>query len=271
MKPRHDDPGGIMRRLSNGILTILVLIAVYAALGNAGTSRSFPNSEIDVRKIIDRVDRIFRGNSSIGTMEMSVVTSHWRRDMTLAIWSEGTDKVLVKVLAPKKEAGTATLKVGPDIWNYLPKIDRTIRIPTSMMMASWMGSHFTNDDLVKESRLVRDYDIKLSFEGVRAGQEVYEFTLIPLPQAPVVWGRVIMEVRKNDLMPLWAKYYAEDGRLKRTLAFSQFREMGGRLIPSVMHMTPEDKPGEYTEIRYTELKFDIPLPPGTFSLAALRK
>jgi outer membrane lipoprotein-sorting protein len=191
--------------------------------------------------------------------------------MTLAIWSEGTDKVLVKVLAPKKEAGTATLKTGSDIWNYLPKIDRTIRIPTSMMMASWMGSHYTNDDLVKESRLVRDYETKLSFEGVREGEEVYEFTLTPLPRAPVVWGRIVMEVRKRDLMPLRARYFSEDGRLKRTLIFSRFREMGGRLVPSVMRMTPEDKPGEYTEIRYTELKFDVTLPPDTFSLAALRK
>ena len=260
-----------MRRSKNGLFWILLLILVNAALGNAWVVRYSPRSEIDVRKIIDRIDRIFRGNSSIGTMEMSVVTSRWRRDMTLAVWSEGTEKVLVKVLAPKKEAGTATLKVGSDIWNYLPKIDRTIRIPTSMMMASWMGSHFTNDDLVKESRLVRDYDTKLSFEGVRNDQEVYEFTLTPLPQAPVVWGRIIMEVRRKDLMPLWARYYAEDGRLKRTLTFSQFREMGGRLIPSVMHMTPEDKPGEYTEMRYTDLKFDIPLPSDTFSLAALRK
>ena len=260
-----------MRRPKNDLFAILLLIAAYAALGNAGITKSSPDSEIDARKIIDRIDRILRGNSSIGTMEMSVVTSRWRRDMTLSIWSEGTEKVLVKVLAPKKEAGTATLKVGSDIWNYLPKIDRTIRIPTSMMMASWMGSHFTNDDLVKESRLVRDYDTKLSFEGVRDNQEVYEFTLIPLPQAPVVWGRIVMEVRKRDLMPLRARYYAEDGRLKRTLAFSQFREMGGRLVPTIMHMTPEDKPGEYTEIRYIELTFDVPLPPDTFSLAALRK
>ena len=260
-----------MKRFQHGALAIITLIMAHAALGNARIAISFQAAEIDARTIIDRIDGILRGNSSIGTMEMSVVTSHWRRDMTLAIWSEGTNKVLVKVLAPKKEAGTATLKVGSDIWNYLPKIDRTIRIPTSMMMASWMGSHFTNDDLVKESRLVRDYDIKLSFEGSRGGEEVYEFTLTPFPKAPVVWGRIVMEARKKDLMPLWSKYYAEDGRLKRTLAFSQFRKMGGRLVPSVMHMTPEDKPGEYTEIRYSELKFDIPLPPDAFSLAALRK
>jgi hypothetical protein len=204
-------------------------------------------------------------------MEMTVATRRWRRDMTLALWSEGTEKVLVKVLEPRKEAGTATLKVGSDIWNYLPKIDRTIRIPTSMMMAAWMGSHFTNDDLVKESRLIRDYEIQLSFEGPRNGVAVYEFTLMPLPQAPVVWGKIVMEVRKADLMPTWARYYAEDGELKRSMTFSDYRVMGGRLVPSVMRMVPEDKPEEYTEIRYTELQFDIQLPGDTFSLAALRK
>jgi outer membrane lipoprotein-sorting protein len=191
--------------------------------------------------------------------------------LTLAIWSEGAEKVLVKVLAPKKEAGTATLKDGSDIWNYLPKIDRTIRIPTSMMMSSWMGSHFTNDDLVKESRLTRDYDIRISFEGMRDAREVYEFSLQPLPNAPVVWGKIVMEVRKQDLMPVWSKYYAEDGQLKRTMIFSNYQVMGGRLVPSIMRMTPADKPLEHTEIRYTQLQFDVPLSKETFSLAALRR
>jgi outer membrane lipoprotein-sorting protein len=229
------------------------------------------DAQVDAKSIVDRVDRLLRGNSSIGKMEMSVVTRRWRRDTMLAVWSEGNDKFLVKVLEPRKEVGTATLKVGSDIWNYLPKIDRTIRIPTSMMMASWMGSHFTNDDLVKESRLIRDYDIRFSFQGSRQGTPVYEFTLIPLPQAPVVWGRIVMEVRTQDLMPTWSRYYAEDGQLKRTLTFSEYRTMGGRLVPSVMRMVPEDKPDEYTEIRYSELKFDVPLPDLTFSLASLRR
>jgi hypothetical protein len=250
-----------MLSLSAALLALAPLTFIVRARG----------AEVKAREIVDRVDRILRGNSSVGRMEMSVATRRWRRDMTLAVWSEGTEKALVKVLEPKKEAGTATLKAGSDIWNYLPKIDRTIRVPTSMMMASWMGSHFTNDDLVKESRLVRDYDIRLAFEGRRAGSEVYEFTLTPHPQAPVVWGKIVMEVRKKDLMPAWARYYAEAGQLKRTMTFSEYREMGGRLVPSVMRMTPEDKPGEFTEIRYLELKFDLPMNPDTFSLSSLRK
>jgi outer membrane lipoprotein-sorting protein len=225
----------------------------------------------DARDLVDRVDRMLRGDSSTGTVEMSVVTQRWQRDMTLSIISEGTDKVLVKVLEPRREEGTATLKVGSDIWNYLPKIDRTIRVPSSMMMASWMGSHFTNDDLVKESRLIHDYEVRTSFEGVRDGVDVYEFTLTPLPDAPVVWGEIVMEVRKNDLMPTWSRYYGEDGKLRRTMEFSEHQRMGGRMVPARVRMVPVDKPGEYTEMRYRDLEFDIPIPSGTFSLAALRR
>ena len=235
-----------------------------------GWSGSFGGT-IDAKAIVEYVDQILRGESSMARVEMAVKTRRWERAMTLEILSEGNERALVKVLAPKKEEGTATLKVESDIWNYLPKIDRTIRVPTSMMMASWMGSHFTNDDIVKESRLVRDYEIDLSFDGARDGLSVYEITLIPRPAAPVVWGKILIRVRKEDRMPLWSKYYAEDGSLKRTMFFSDFQTMDGRLVPSVLRMEPADKTGEFTEVRYHQLDFDVPIPKGTFTLASLRK
>ena len=228
-------------------------------------------STLQATEIIDRVDRLLRGDSSYGVAEMSIVTRRWRRTKTFEIWSEGTERALIRILNPKKEEGVATLRSGSDMWNYLPKIDRTIRIPTSMMMASWMGSHFTNDDLVKESSLIRDYDVAIMYEGEREGVAVYEFTLTPLPDAPVVWGRLEYQVRKNDLMPVWARYYDEDGELKRTLVFSNFRILGGRLVPTEMRFMPQNKPEEYTQITYRELEFDIRLPKDLFSLAALRK
>jgi outer membrane lipoprotein-sorting protein len=230
-----------------------------------------PAPAVDARDIVDRVDRLLRGDSSEGEMTMAVVTRRWTRTLTMTVWSEGTEKALIKVTAPPKEAGTATLKTGNEIWNYLPKIDRTIRVPTSMMMASWMGSHFTNDDLVKDSRLVRDYDIAISFAGARAGVEVWEFVLTPRPEAPVVWGRIVLEVRQKDLMPTWAKYYGDDGADKRTLTFSDYRIMGGRLVPAKTAVTPADKPDESTVITYRRLAFDVRLPPDTFSLAALKR
>jgi outer membrane lipoprotein-sorting protein len=239
-------------------------------LGFVTLTLSAQPSQEQAKEIIDRVDRMLRGNSSMGLVEMTVATRQWKRTTELQIWSEGTDKVLVRVEAPKKDQGTATLRVGDNIWNYLPKIDRVIRVPTSMMMASWMGSHFTNDDLVKDSRLVRDYDIKIEYEGPRDGVEVYEFLLIPRPEAPVVWGKIVYQIRKADLMPVWAKFYGEDGKLKRVATFSDYRMMGGRLVPARMRMEPEDKPGEYTEMTYLELDFDIKIPENTFSLNALR-
>lgn len=247
-----------------------VAAALVAALAHAQPPASVPPGT-DARDIVDRVDRLLRGDSSEGELTMAVVTGRWKRTVTMKIWSQGTDRALVKVVAPPKEAGTATLKAGGDIWNYLPKIDRTIRVPSSMMMASWMGSHFTHDDLVKESRLIRDYDIRIAFDGERAGGRLWEFALTPRPEAPVVWGRIALAVRQSDLMPTWARYYGEDGGLRRTLTFGDYRVMGGRLVPTTTTVVPADKPDESTVIQYSKLRFDVPLPPETFTLAALRQ
>lgn len=223
------------------------------------------------RDIIDRVDRVLRGDSSRGIATMEVVTEHWQRTLSMEIWSLGTDYSLVTVTAPPKEAGTGTLKAKDDIWNYLPKVDRTIKIPASMMMGSWMGSHFTNDDLVKESTLVDDYDIEIRFEGDRDGTEVWELYLTPKPDAPVVWGHIEYQVRKSDLMPLWARYYDEDASLVRTLTFSDFRDLGGRIVPAAMDVRPEDKPTERTSVRYSELEFDVDVDESFFSLQSLKR
>jgi len=224
----------------------------------------------DATEIVDCVDRIMRGESSRGIATMEVSTENWSRAMEMQMWSLGTDHALVRILSPRKDAGTATLKAGNEIWNYLPRVDRTIKIPASLMSASWMGSHFTNDDLVKESRLIEDYEITLAYEGDRDGVAVWEFDLIPRPEAPVVWGRIAYQVRKNDTMPVYARYYDEDGVLVRTMTFFDYRQLGGRLVPAAMRVVPEDKPGEFTEVRYSELEFDVDLDEEYFSLRRLR-
>ena len=222
------------------------------------------------REIIDRVDRMLRGASSRADIGMEVATEHWTRSLEMRAWSLGTEYALIRVTAPPREAGTATLKVREEVWNYLPRVDRTIKIPPSLMMGSWMGSHFTNDDLVKESRVVDDYDIAIGFEGDRAGAQVWEFALTPKPTAAVVWGRIVQQVRKADLMPTWARYYDERGTLVRTMTFTDYRTFGSRLVPTVMTVRPEDKPGERTVIRYRDLEFDVRLTPDFFSLRTLQ-
>jgi len=250
--------------MKKNIKRSLLLLSIFLSFMTITLAEDSP------RDIIDKVDRIMRGDSSYGVAEMTISTKRWKRSKTIEIWSEGTEKALIRLLKPQKEKGVATLKIETDIWNYLPKISRTIRIPSSMMMASWMGSHFSNDDLVKESRLIDDYTIKTTFEGDRDGMEIWEFRLTPNPDVPVVWGGIDFIIRKNDLMPVKADYFDEDGTLKRTVTYSDYKIMGGRLIPAAMNLVPSDKPNEYTRIVYTELAFDMKHPADTFSLSSLR-
>ena len=245
----------------------ILILGVAAGLLAAAPAAA----QTDPMAIIDRVDRLMRGDSSRGVATMEVVTEHWEREMTMEVWSLGTDYSLVRLRAPRRDAGTATLMAGDDIWNYLPKVDRTIKIPASMMGGSWMGSHFTNDDLVKESRLVDDYDVEMAFEGDRDGVDVWELRLTPKPEAAVVWGHMSFLVRQRDSMPLWARYFDEDGELARTMEYSAFTEMGGRLVPGVMDMVPADKPEERTSFRYEELEFDVDLDTSFFSLRTLQR
>jgi len=247
-----------------------VIVLLAFVLGGVGTGFAATDDQ-RAREIVDRVDRLLRGESSVGTVTMQISTVNWQRTLSMQIWSLGTENALIRVTKPEKEAGTATLKVGNNIWHYLPKVNRTIKIPTSMMTASWMGSHFTNDDLVKDSRLIRDYFIALSFEGERDGTQVYEFTLTPRPEAAVVWGKVVLEVRQTDLMPTWQQFYDEDGKLVRELVSSDYKVMGGRLVPTRTVVRPVDKPGEQTMITYDDLTFDVALSAETFSLRNLER
>ena len=222
------------------------------------------------KEIVDRVDQIMRGDSSIARLAMEIQSKHWKRTLEAKAWSKGTDHALILILKPSKESGTATLKAEGNIWNYLPKVERVIKIPSSMMMGSWMGSHFTNDDLVKDSRMIRDYEIVTSFDGERGGTKVWEFTMTPHEDAAVVWGKIVLEVRQGDLMPTWQDYYDEDGEVIRKLTFSEYREMSGRKVPTRMEIRPTDSPEEYTRVTYDELNFGADLDDSFFSLRNLR-
>lgn len=222
------------------------------------------------REILERVDQLLRGDSSHGVVSMEIITEHWSRSLEMEVWSYGTEHSLIRVRSPAREAGTATLKAGQEVWNYLPRVDRTIKVPPSLMMGSWMGSHFTNDDLVKESSIIDDYDFEIVYEGERDGVAVWEFSLIPKPEAPVVWGRVVEQVRQEDMMPTWVRYYDERGELVRTIEFSDYRMMSGRLVPATMNVLPADKPQERTTLIYHELAFDVDIDESFFSLRTLR-
>ena len=256
-----------MKRVRHAVTASVMLGAMV--FGLVGTAAAQP--DLTPQEIIERVDRVLRGDSSHGVSRMRIVTEHWERELTMEMWSMGTEHSLVRVQAPAKEAGTATLMADKDIWNYLPRVDRTIKIPASMMSGAWMGSHFTNDDLVKESQLIEDFDIELTFAGARDDIAVWEFRLTPKPEVAVVWGHIDYRVRQSDYMPLWARYYDEDRELARTMNFSEFKEQDGRTVPMVMDMIPADKPNERTSVIYESLEFDIDVDRSFFSLQTLKR
>jgi outer membrane lipoprotein-sorting protein len=251
-------------------LLILGTGKVPAFAGEAASPEA-ESDEARVKEILNKVDRLWRGSTSVGQMEMEVVTAHWSRTLRMKVYTEGMERSLVRITYPAKEEGVATLKVDNNIWNYLPKIKRVTKVPASMMLGSWMGSHFTNDDVVKDSQYVRDYNTKITFEGEREGQVILELTLHPKPDAPVVWGKVVSVIRAEDYMPIAMTYFDEDGEEVRVFTFEEVKEMGGRILPTVLTIRPLDKPEEYTRVTYLEITFDVELKPDLFSLRSLQK
>ena len=229
-----------------------------------------PSSPEFPRYVMRQVDDMYRGQKSHGTMRMEVKTKHWTRSMLLESWSLGEEYSLVRILEPKKERGTATLKAKQDLFTYLNKTGRTVKITSGMMGGAWMGSHFSNDDLVKGSRLSDDYTIKTTFTGKRGAEPVHVFTLTPKPNAPVVWGRIEITIRQGDLAPLEQAFFDEDGNKSRVLTFSGHSEVPGRLLARHMEMRPLDKPGEYTKISFENIDFTANLDKGFFTIQKLK-
>lgn len=219
---------------------------------------------------MQRIDDLHRGRRSHAVLSMEVVTRHWERSLTLESYSLGAEYSLVRILSPKKERGTATLKVDSDLFTYLSNTDRTIKITSGMMGASWMGSHFTNDDLVRNSRFSRDFDVRLVFSGDDDGTSVHRFELRPKADAPVVWGSIEVTIRQADLQPLRELFFDEDGKPMRELELTGHRTLGGRMVPTEMVMRPLDGSGELTRVRFSNIDFDPAIDEGFFTLRRLR-
>ena len=259
-----------MHRLSQGFsipFLALFLFVSYTTCAAAAES----SDKVDVQALVRHVDNLWRGTTSHADMTMTVKTRHYQRKLTLEAWSRGMENSLVVIQAPIKDRGIATLKVGENIWNYLPKINRVTKIPPSMMSGSWMGSHFTNDDLVKENTFEADYNVSLTFSGMRDGQKIYEITALPKENAAVVWGKVVMDVIQSSLTPTRADYYDEDGKLIRRMTFSDFKKVDGKIVPMIMKLQPEDKPTESTLLEYNKIEFNVSVPQSFFSLQSLKR
>ncbi len=242
-------------------------IIVGAVTGMLVFARLVSAVELDPRELIRQVETQYEGKSSHAMMTMSIITEDWSRDLTMESWSEGREKFLTVIRAPEKEKGTATLKVGDNIWNYLPRIDRLIKIPSSLMGDSWMGSHLTNDDLIKESKI----DSLYTFMVESSVGDTVTILCIPKPDAAVVWDRIRYRIDTGRVVPVDVMYYDERGDLVRTMSFSDVQRVSGRWLPMKMTVQPADKPKEQTVITYSDITFDINLQANFFSVDSLRR
>jgi outer membrane lipoprotein-sorting protein len=248
-------------------LLILSVVAAARLLAAPASVQTAPDQR--ALELVRKMDDLYRSKTSYAQLEMEVVTPDWQRTLVLRAWSGGLDKTFIRILEPKKEAGVGTLRLGNEMWNYLPNTDKVIKIPPSMMMSSWMGSDFTNDDLVKEYTFVNDFTFRMiTPEHPEPGLAYVECQ--PKPGVPIVWDKIVIALRESDNLPIWQKYFDEKGRVARLMTYSDIKTFGRRTIPTVMEMIPQTKPGYKTVLRYGSVQFDVPLDDNLFSLRNLQ-
>ncbi len=219
--------------------------------------------------VLAKLNDLYRGKSSHARMKMRVVTKHYTRELTMESWSRGKDNAVIVIRAPAREAGTATLRTPEGLWNYVPRADRLLRLPSGMLSESWMGSHFTNDDLVRESDYLKDFTVSLAWQE-DAGSHELQATLIPKPDAPVVYTKLVYRLSANDWLPLSARFY-DDEEVVRTFTFRDVKTFSGRKLPTVLEIVPADKPHESTVVTYELIEFDVAIDDSLFTQRGLRR
>ena len=247
----------------NRIVGLLALVALMAP-GTAAAQR-LPSLD----EVVDHLDDLYRSSSSHAVMTMTVVRERGTRELTLESWSRGEDEALIVIRSPAREAGTATLRTTEGLWNYAPRADRLMRIPTGLLSDSWMGSHFTNDDLMRETSYDDDYVSELSW-ATRDGERYLQVTMTPKPEAPVVYTKLVFLLTAEDWTPVLWEYW-DEGRVVRTMRFEDIREVAGRRLPLRMIIQPADRPAERTEIRYQTLELDAAVDAELFTRRGLRR
>lgn len=244
-------------------LAFIVMALLLAAKG--GWSQALTPREV-IRKTTDNV----RGKTSHSEMTIRTIRPTWSREMSLTAWSKGEELAIIQVLAPPKDKGVAFLKRKKEVWNWIPTLERSIKLPPSMMSQSWMGTDFTNDDLVKESSMVEDYEHSFVADTTIRGRACYGIQMIPKPEAAVVWGKLLIYIDKKDFIELHTRFFDEEGTLVNIMNAYDVKMMGGRLIATRAEMIPMDKQNHKTEIIYTNIVFDRPIDDNFFTLQQLR-
>lgn len=249
------------------IIVILIVLFGFALTCN---TQLFSEDDTEAKKIVKKMDELYRSNSSYAEIIMKIETPNWKRSLKIKSWSLGTKRTFLRILEPKKERGIATLKIGNKMWNFLPKIDKIMKIPPSMMMSSWMGSDFTNDDFVKMYTFIEDYHFKI-IEHEEKKENIVYIECIPKEGRPIVWGKRILAVYKDSSLPVWEKFYDGKGKIVREMIYKDIKKFGEKVIPAVIELISSTKKGNKTTVIYSDAKFNIDISKKTFSRKNLRK
>jgi outer membrane lipoprotein-sorting protein len=222
------------------------------------------------KEIIEKTDEKMRGSTSEATVLIRIVRPTWSREMRIKTWEKNKVYSMIYVESPQKDKGIVFLKRKNEVWNWIPSIEKVIKLPPSMMSQSWMGTDFSNDDLVKESSIVNDYIHEFSGDTVISNRNCYLITLTPKPEAAVVWGKLVVAIDRKDLVQLHVRFYDEDSELISTMNGYDVKIMDGRLIPTRMEMIPAQKKNQRTEMIYERISFNKPIADGFFTTEKMK-
>lgn len=253
-----------VKTIRNVLLGVSVIIFILLNV-------SFCLLDETAREVVRKADENMRGQTSRAVITIQTVRASWTRELKLKTWSKGSNYTMILVTAPAKENGTVFLKRDKEVWNWIPSIERVIKLPPSMMNQSWMGTDFTNDDLVKESSVVNDYNHSFAGDSMIEGRSCYKIMLMPKPEAAVVWGKVLVWIDKKDYLQMRAEFYDEENELVNIMEASDIKQLGGRLLPSKLEMIPFGKKGQKTIMKYENIAFDEPLEDKFFSPENMKK
>jgi outer membrane lipoprotein-sorting protein len=247
-------------------MSVVQLLGSVAIAQEAGARDAKPP---DAKQIVREAWDYWRGTSSYAEMTMTIHRPDWERSMSMRAWTQGQKKSLVRVTAPKKDKGNGTLMDDNNMWSYSPKVNRIIKVPSSMMSQSWMGSDFSNKDVSRADDIVEQYDHSIVSTKVVDGQTVYEIEAIPKEDAAVVWGKEVLTVRDDKIL-LAEDFYDQDGILVKSMTALEIGEMGGRVIAIRQRMQKTDTPDEWTEMQVLDTEYDVELADSLFTLSNLR-
>jgi outer membrane lipoprotein-sorting protein len=220
----------------------------------------------DARAILERTQENLQGASVYAELEIEIIREDWTRRVELNTWSLRGDYALVFVTAPERERGTAFIKNQEEVWNYQPNIDRAIKLPTSMMMQSWMGSDFSNDFLLQKSSILDDYVHTYEGKEQVSGRQCHKITLIPRSESDIIWGRIETWIDVKEDVQLKTAFFDEDGLLVNTVIGKEIKPFDGKMMPSVIEIEPADGDGEITRVRYKTLSFRPDIDPSLFTV-----